>query len=989
VDNGYSPNPFDIVATVLNNGTAPAIDTSLILEFPAGLSLVEGDALQTIGDLSVGQERQVSWKVHADNQSSATTLMYSVLASARNAAIKTVTREITLPAVQLPLIVIPGIAGSELKLGTPMLPDMQLWPGLGTDHRSLSLYPSDDPYSSIYASDIIRHTGVLPVYAPLLNVLQRSGYQEYKVDGIPARRTMAGCDMGQRLNNPNLFVFAYDWRLDNAQNAKALKEYVGCVQQFYPNTKVNIVAHSMRGLLARRYILDHAAGHDVNALITIASPWLGAPKALNVLETGEFLDPYQHAFVVQKQTLKYVAGSFKGAHQLLPSRAYVELSGLAPLVEDGWDWDGDDNGYEEYSYENMVNLLDSRYGREGFQRGTTSDSFHSAAGQDDWRFDTTGTKYYHIYGDTGTDETIVQVTALTTVECTWVFVQCDAVERFKPDYGRGDETVPITSSTRLTSLGNYNAPNVKPVQPATDEGTPIGDNTHTGIVANPAVHEMVLEYLADSVDSHDSVPGIQSFSDQEPDTAPMLPSRPAYYVTFDGGTEVVVSDSLGNSTAPISDTFRGVVPGVTIDSLGDDAESIVLDPTQSYTVTFRTTGAPLFLEVRQGTGTTTSHVVRYIDKELPTGVTARLKLTPQGIETLRYDVDSDGTFDSVITPTVDVSGARANDRERPVITASQRAQEGQVLVTLISQDTGAGVQALYYSLDGTQFQPYTTPITVDPAAVPTMYAFADDQVGNRSSLFQTTIAAENSAPTVGVINASVDPIAVNTQVAASATFTDTDTNDTHTAVWDWGDGSTSEGTIEAIQGSGTVQDSHTYTAAGVYTVKLTVTDQADSSATSTFQYIVVYDPSAGFVTGGSWITSPLGAFTADPARTGKASFGFTARYKKGATTPDGQTQFSFHAADLSFKSSSYQWLVVSGAKAQYKGVGTINGSGDYGFLVTLTDGQHSGGGGTDRFRIKIWDTATGAVVYDNQVGAADDATATTALAGGTIVIHKK
>ena len=85
----------------------------------------------------------------------------------------------------------------------------------------------------------------------------------------------------------------------------------------------------------------------------------------------------------------------------------------------------------------------------------------------------------------------------------------------------------------------------------------------------------------------------------------------------------------------------------------------------------------------------------------------------------------------------------------------------------------------------------------------------------------------------------------------------------------------------------------------------------------------------------------------------------------------------------------YEWLVVSGARAQYKGSGTINGTGNYGFLLTVNDGQVSGGGGTDKFRIKIWDKTTGDVVYDNQLGASDDDPPNTALGGGSIVIHSK
>lgn len=61
-----------------------------------------------------------------------------------------------------------------------------------------------------------------------------------------------------------------------------------------------------------------------------------------------------------------------------------------------------------------------------------------------------------------------------------------------------------------------------------------------------------------------------------------------------------------------------------------------------------------------------------------------------------------------------------------------------------------------------------------------------------------------------------------------------------------------------------------------------------------------------------------------------------------------------HLCSLNFQSSTYEWLVVSGARAQYKSVGTINGAGNFGFLLTAIDGQlNGGGGGTDKFRIKI------------------------------------
>ena len=141
---------------------------------------------------------------------------------------------------------------------------------------------------------------------------------------------------------------------------------------------------------------------------------------------------------------------------------------------------------------------------------------------------------------------------------------------------------------------------------------------------------------------------------------------------------------------------------------------------------------------------------------------------------------------------------------------------------------------------------------------------------------------------------------------------------------------------------------------------------------------------------GPWIMSSAGAYAPDAGLAGKASFGFVAKYSKGASTPSGTTEFEFRAGNLAFQSTSYQWLVVAGARGQFKGDGTINGQAErYGFLLTAVDGQVSGGGGTDRFRLKIWDKTTNAVVYDNERGAAEDDDRATALGGGSIVIHQK
>jgi hypothetical protein len=240
----------------------------------------------------------------------------------------------------------------------------------------------------------------------------------------------------------------------------------------------------------------------------------------------------------------------------------------------------------------------------------------------------------------------------------------------------------------------------------------------------------------------------------------------------------------------------------------------------------------------------------------------------------------------------------------------------------------------------------------------------------------------NYPPVLGEITVSVNVLPVGATLKAEAPFTDADQLDTHSGAWDWGDGATSAGTITEAGGSGIVAGEHVYTTPGVYPVSVTVDDGFGNTNQATYEYVVVYDPNGGFVSGGGWINSPAGAYAADPSLTGKATFGFVAKYQKGASVPVGNTQFQFKAGDLNFHSDSYDWLVVAGSKAQFKGVGTINGAGVYSFMLTARDGN------PDTFRIKIWDRATGTLIYDNQLGATDTDTPTTALGGGSIVVHK-
>jgi hypothetical protein len=208
-----------------------------------------------------------------------------------------------------------------------------------------------------------------------------------------------------------------------------------------------------------------------------------------------------------------------------------------------------------------------------------------------------------------------------------------------------------------------------------------------------------------------------------------LAIQPYYYLTIANGTSVVVRDEFGNSTGSLSEIFRGEVPGVNTYNMGEQVELMTIPITGSYTVTFQTTAQPFAIELTAGTGQTATQAVRYQDLTLPPGRMAMLKLTSQGAEELRYDGDGDDTFETSVTPTVSVTGTLANDLEPPTINVSV----GGGLVTLTAQDSESGVRRLFYSLDGTHYQPYTAPFRITPSQK-TLYAYADDNVANRATL---------------------------------------------------------------------------------------------------------------------------------------------------------------------------------------------------------------------------------------------------------------
>lgn len=183
------------------------------------------------------------------------------------------------------------------------------------------------------------------------------------------------------------------------------------------------------------------------------------------------------------------------------------------------------------------------------------------------------------------------------------------------------------------------------------------------------------------------------------------------------------------------------------------------------------------------------------------------------------------------------------------------------------------------------------------------------------------------------------------------------------------------GSSPIVNVSGTLQS---FSQPGLYVICVRGVDNSGNSGPESCVVLPVYDPAAGFVTGGGAINSPTGADLNNPSLSGPAQFAFVSKYNKNSNTPTGNLEFQFKAGSLHFKSTAMDWLVVTGEpRAIFRGEGTINGTASCRFEVDAWDG--SGPDGDDSFGLKIYSCDGGSDRYKLSPAP---------LMRGSIIIHK-
>lgn len=214
------------------------------------------------------------------------------------AAAQTPTPVATVPTGKTPIIIIPGITGSDLvnsktnevvwfKAGRSKDDDIRLPISPVLSRNRDSLVPKD----ILRAIKFIKFLPEIEIYERLADALEKKGgYKEGKWNS-PDRD-------GYR---DTYYVFPYDWRRDNVENARLLITKVEALKRKLGkrNLKFNIVAHSMGGLIARYAAMygnaDIPAGQprptwagakDFDKIFLLGTPNQGSVTTMNALLNG-------------------------------------------------------------------------------------------------------------------------------------------------------------------------------------------------------------------------------------------------------------------------------------------------------------------------------------------------------------------------------------------------------------------------------------------------------------------------------------------------------------------------------------------------------------------------------------------------------------------------------------------------------------------------------------------------------------------------------
>jgi pimeloyl-ACP methyl ester carboxylesterase len=192
-----------------------------------------------------------------------------------------------------PLVLIPGILGSQLCLG-----DLVVWGRVNSLNNLPTLELRNTGNPDIRPCGILKNVQILgPLitshyYDGLLKELKSLGYMEDR----------------------DLFIFDYDWRQSNLDSAAKLKQFIDA--RIPKEKQFDIIAHSMGGIVTKIFVADGAQSTRINNIIYLGTPFLGSANALGTLSEG--WGSFENVLAGGKQAIRRVVLSWPGFLELLP-----------------------------------------------------------------------------------------------------------------------------------------------------------------------------------------------------------------------------------------------------------------------------------------------------------------------------------------------------------------------------------------------------------------------------------------------------------------------------------------------------------------------------------------------------------------------------------------------------------------------------------------------------------------------------------------------
>lgn len=228
----------------------------------------------------------------------------------------------------------------------------------------------------------------------------------------------------------DLFTFGYDWRNSNVETAGLLKQKIDEVKAICGCAQVDLIAHSMGGLVARYYMQSDAYEDDVDQLVFLGTPHRGAPKAYLMWEGGEFVTPS----VFDRLTGKFLQGDarrhgYASVFEYLHEHPVAAVNELLP----------------DYSY-----LFDTGALR-AYSAAYPTNAFLESLNAELQVLLDTGSTLYSFVSDSSPTITGLDVVSAPQKAPQWEHGYPENFDDIRTDrgllFGAGDQTVPLTSAS--------------------------------------------------------------------------------------------------------------------------------------------------------------------------------------------------------------------------------------------------------------------------------------------------------------------------------------------------------------------------------------------------------------------------------------------------------------------------------------------------------------------------------------------------------------